>query len=170
MSNAMRNTVLAAALAVLAAVALVALAGPAQAAGKLEVKFVEPQQFRDAGRSAVEREHTLGLLAAHLGTLAQRLPEGQVLRVEVLDVDLAGELRPARGNELRVLRGGIDGPRLHLRWSLVEGGRTLRSGDERLADPGLVPGRAFGPAKEGELAYERQLLSGWFEEKVARAR
>ena len=162
MTNAVRTTLIAAALALLSAAALIALAQPVRAAGSAEVRFVEPQNFRDAGRSALERERALASLGAHLEQLAQRLPDGQRLRIEVLDVDLAGEQIPRRGYDVRVLRGGADWPQLHLRWALVQGERTLKSGEERLADLGYMQGRPGLNGSEGDLPHEKRMLTTWF--------
>jgi Protein of unknown function (DUF3016) len=78
---------------VVAALALLA-AGAAQAVGRVEVRYVQPERFSDAGFGAVERERTLKVLSQHFDRLAQRLPDGQLLQVEVTDVDLAGEVDP----------------------------------------------------------------------------
>lgn len=163
MNSAMRKTILSAAVALLAAAVLVALARPVHAAGRAEVQFIEPQKFADAGTNGIERERTLALLAAHVQDLAKRLPDGQVLRVQVLDVDLAGTLQMRRAQELRVLRGTVDAPRLQLRWTLDEGERTVRSGDENLTELGYPLGRAYPYASEGGLPYEKRLLSEWFQ-------
>jgi hypothetical protein len=164
MSHALRTALLATAVALLSAAVLVALARPAQAAGSAEVRFVEPDKFLDVGRSAHDRERALGSLKLHLERLAQRLPDGQRLRVEVLDVDLAGQEFPRRGTDVRVLRGAADSPMIRLRWTLEQGGATLRSGEERLADLAYLPGRQDGSASDGDLPYEKRMLSRWFRE------
>lgn len=150
--------------AVAGALALATWAPPVHAAGRAEVRFVEPQQFADIGRHTMDRERTLAAIGAEFDALARRLPDGQTLRVEVLDIDLAGELRPF-WHDVRVVRGMADSPRLTLRWSLQEGGRTLRSGDERLVDLGYRSGLPTS-AREGDFVYERRLLGRWFEETV----
>ena len=59
--------------------------------------------------------------------LGRRLPDGQTLTIAVLDLDLAGSLRPTPTGELRVLRGGADWPSMSLRYTLQADGRTLAS-------------------------------------------
>lgn len=166
MSRSVRATLAAALVALLSAAALVAMARPAHAAGQADVRFVEPDRFRDAGLLAADRERALAMLEAHLRQLAQRLPEGQRLRVDVLDVDLAGEriLRP--GTDVRVLRGGADVPRLHLKWSLEQGGDVLKSGEDRLRDLDYLGSGPRSPAAAGELPYEKRLLTRWFEASI----
>ena len=166
--HAPHPALLAAAAALASATALVALAGPAQAAGRAEVRFVEPEKFADAGRNPSDRERVLASLRAHLDRLAQRLPDGQTLTVEFLDIDLAGIETLRRGQDVRVLNGGADWPRLQLRWSLVQDGRTLKSGQERLSDMGYTMGSRLSSAtSDGDLPYEKRLLSDWFDKQVA---
>lgn len=148
------------------ALALAAAAAAAQA-GVAEVRFVEPQNFTDAGRGAVETGRTTEGLGEHLKGLAQRLPASQVLRVEVLDVDLAGRLEWHRGQEIRVLAGRADWPRITLRWQLEDGGRAVASGEDRIADMSYLE---TGPDRAGEaLGYEKRMLDRWFAERFGAA-
>ncbi len=155
---------LAAALVLLAAAVL-----PAQA-GEVEVKFIEPDKFSDAGRSRLDRERTLKGLGDYLQALGRELPEGQTLRLEVTDLDLAGNLEPfgwRRMDEVRVLRGRADWPHLNLRYTLQAEGRTLKTGDAHLADLSYMyalRGRELG---QGDLAYEKRMVRRWFDETFA---
>lgn len=153
------------ALTVLTSGLLLAATVPAAAAGKAQVNFIEPQQFTDAGRNGYDRDHALKSLGDYMQSLGARLPDGQTLNVDVTDVDLAGELRPWRGGyEVRVLRGGADWPHLNLRWSLQAEGRTLKSGEARLADPNyLFALRAVDRQAGGDLVFEKRMLRTWFE-------
>ncbi len=150
--------------------ACLALAPLAAAAGSVEVNYVKPTEFADAGRSAIDREETLQTLTRHFTELAQQLPANQTLRLEVLDVDLAGELWPVRGQEIRILRNRADWPRITLRYTLLEDGRTLKAGEARLADMGygFFPGT---PAqRERPLHFEQRMLARWFDETFGSAR
>ena len=162
MTNAVRTTLIAAVVALLSTATLIALAQPVPVAGRAEVRFVEPEHFRDAGRSPIDRERSLAMLAAHIEQLARRLPEGQRLRVDVLDVGLAGEPIFRGGTEVRVLRGGADWPQFQLRWTLLQGERTLKSGEEHLADLSYLQSRIGLGANEGDLPFEKRLLTNWF--------
>lgn len=170
MSQSVRTLLLATAVALLSAAVLVAMAGPAHAAGSAEVSFVKPEQFADAGSAPRERERALAALAAHVQRLAQRLPDGQRLRVQVTDVDLAGEPRPGRAHDVRVLHGGADWPRIEMRWALEQGGQTLRSGEERLTDMGYLIGPGATLAERDEFPFEKRLLTKWFQAQFEGAR
>ena len=144
---------------------------PAQAAGKVDISYVKPEEFRDAGRGAVDRQRTMASLTQYVQQLGRRLPEGQTLRLEVTDIDLAGEIHPhVRVNDLRVLRGGADWPRLDLRYTLLDGSRTLKSGEARLADPAYMFWSAGKAGVDSELAYEKRMLRKWFDETIASQR
>jgi len=144
-----------------------AVAGmPAQAAGSAEVSYVQPEKFTDAGFGSAERERTLQSLTAYFDSLGKRLPDGQTLRVEVLDIDLAGEVGPRGPHEVRVLRGRADWPHIALRYSVLEGSRTVKAGEARLADMAyLVDTQRL--SQYGDLPYEKRMLERWFKEAIA---
>jgi hypothetical protein len=157
------NTVLKQALLALGTLAAVA---PAGATGTAQVSYVQPEKFADAGWGSVDRERTLKSLSEHFHVLGKRLPDGQTLRVEVLDVDLAGEVWPRGMNEVRILRGGADWPRMTLRYTVLDGMRTLKSGETRIADMNYL----LNPQRlqhHTDLPYEKRMLDVWFKEEVA---
>ena len=140
---------------------------PAFAAGVVEVNFVKADEFTDIGRGTVDRERHLAVLSDHLKSLGQRLPNGQVLTVDVLDVDLAGEIWPTRRmNEVRILKGSVDWPRMSLRWTLQADGRTLRTGEDKLKDMAYLA-RGAGLGTQQALAYDLRMLDEWFAKSFA---
>ena len=151
MNSILRNFLSAATLLCAAAVP------PAHAAGSVEVQWLDPAQYSDAGRSAIDRERVTRILAAHLQKLGRLLPDGQVLKLQVTDLDLAGEIEPFRWHDLRVLRGRADWPQMSLRYTLSADGRTLKTGDARLQDMGYL-----FTTQQGDLGYEKRMLEQWF--------
>jgi hypothetical protein len=138
-------------------------AGSACAAGQVEVQFRPIEQLRDVGRGTLDSERNVQTLAGHFKSLGAQLPDGQTLQIEVLDVDMAGELKPFRqGGELRVLKGGADWPSLSLRWTLKAGDTVLRSGDERISDMNYLAHSTRGRDSE-MLVYEQRLIDQWFD-------
>ena len=148
----------------LAAVASTAMAGT------VSVSFINTASYTDAGTTSWDEQANLKTLATHLEKLGQRwLPAGQVLKVEVLDVDLAGSLRPQRdGSQVRVLRGGADWPRISLRYTLEENGKVLRSGQEQVSDTTYAQAQS-GPRDSSSLHYEKRMLDGWFKARFTPA-
>jgi hypothetical protein len=148
-----------------AAVLLLALAPlPAIAAGRVDLSFVEPEKFGDIGWGSMDRERSLQVLEQHFQALARKLPDTQTLRVEVLDVDLAGEPRPGAIQDFRVVRGGADWPAITLRYVLDDRGSVLASGEERVTDMNYLFSRTVG-SDHGPLPYERRLIERWFQER-----
>lgn len=150
-------------------IGLLAVAAAAHA-GTVEVKFIDPDKFTDARDDALRREDVLKTLEERLKQLgAKKLPASQTLQVEVLDIDLAGDAFPRVGlRETRVLRGRADWPRIHLRYTLREGDKVIRSGDDHLADMNYLMG-SLRASQDGPLPYEKRMLDQWFDERVAAA-
>jgi len=150
----------------LALAGLMLLAAGAASAG-VTVNYHEPDKFSDLPFTPWEREDALKELTEHFVGLGKALPAGQDLKVEVLDIDLAGREYPgARApRDIRVLKGQADWPVIHLRYSLEANGQVLKSGEERLSDMNYMHrvNRYF----DGEsLRYEKQMIDDWFKENI----
>jgi hypothetical protein len=149
---------------------IAALAAGTAHAGTAQVQFTDPDRYADADRSGfgrTERQRTLDGIERQFKTLAARhLGADQTLAVEVLDIDLAGELRMVRGGrDTRVLNGGADIPRLEFRYRLQRGDTLLASGQERLSELDYLRPTAH-PARHNEpLAHEQRMLERWFAER-----
>jgi hypothetical protein len=137
-------------------------------AGTAEVNFVEPDKFTDAGgkgapRDVPRREVVLKEIHAHLLALAQRnLPDGQIVQIDILDIDIAGrrEVLGVRVDDVRIY-DDISPPRIKLRYALREGGQTLLSGEERVSNLTYLRGVARPPSGD-PIHYERAMLTKWF--------
>ena len=124
--------------------------------------------YSDIGPPGPDAEEVKAELARHLQMLGSRhLAPNDQLRIEVLDVDLAGEreMVVSAGRDIRVARGRADFPRITLRYTL-EGSRTLR-GEDSIADPGYLnfPMRSRPYEK---LYHEKKLLETWFRDRFAK--
>jgi len=140
---------------------IVAGSGTALAAGQVEVSFKPVDQLSDIGRGSLDGERNVQALAAHFKSLGARLADGQTLKIEVLDVDMAGEMKPLRrGGEVRVLKGAADWPTITLRWTLQADGRTLGSGDERISDMSYLM-HVPRARQDGALVYEQRLIDSY---------
>ena len=134
------------------------------AAGNVQVAYVQPEKFADIGITPRDREDTLKQLTKHFEVLAERyLADGQRLKVEVLDVDMAGEIRPSIrvGHDVRIVKGEADWPIIKMRYALEAPGQAARGGESTLADMGYA--RRTRQMREDEpLHYERRMLDEWF--------
>lgn len=147
------------------ALALLALPLPASAA--VEVSFLAPERFVDAGRYPGERAKpgggALRELALHLERLGEtRLPADRTLKVEVLNVDLAGRFEPWRATayDVRIMREAT-WPRVALRYVLEQDGRELARGEETLSDLNYLD-RPAGRLARDPLRFEKAMLDDWF--------
>jgi hypothetical protein len=146
--------------------ASIALAGGVQAA--VVVTFKEPERysetgvFRDDGPAAMEH------IDAHLKRLGQRyIPADQTLRIEVLDMDLAGEQHMgSRGQEVRVMRGRADWPRIKLRYTWERPNVPAQSAEETVSDMAYL--QRTVPSTEA-FAHEKRMLETWFKQRFVTA-
>lgn len=141
----------------------------AQAGGTVNVSFVAPQQFTDAGNSPFDRPGNLKTLAAFLQTLGpQVLADGQVLDIAVLNVDLAGFVRLTRHGDLRIVHNGADWPSFDLRYTLTAPGQPSQQREAHLS--GLHGGHRVARHDIREpLRHEKQLLDTWFRQRFGAA-
>jgi Protein of unknown function (DUF3016) len=141
------------------------LAAPAAMAGTIDVRFDQPGKFSDVGRNAFDRERNLKSLADYLQSLGPQLPDNQALQIEVLDVDLAGEVEPnwrGTGQEVRVLRGRADVPHIRLRYTLQEDGQATKAGEDDLADLNYFFASPLRDRQLSDLPFEKRMLQQWF--------
>jgi hypothetical protein len=144
-------------------------AGAASAAVK--VTYTHPENYADMPFSTWDREHTLADFTDYFNQLAKALPPGQDLNIEVLDIDLAGREYPAArsGRDIRVVRGGADWPRMHLKYTLLQDGAVVKGGEVQLSDMNYLyhlPRYSDGDT----LRYEKQMIDDWFEKNIAPAK
>ena len=131
------------------------------------VTFTNSGMYSDVPFAPWERKEVLDDLTEHFQKLAATLPAGVDMNVEILDIDLAGRVHHRRANDLRVLRGGADWPMIHLRYSIVQNGAVIASGEERLRDM-MYMDRLRSHYSSGEsLRYEKHMIDEWFTKKIA---
>lgn len=139
-------------------------------AGSVEVTYTGADQYTDAGRGR-DLEQVEWALTQHLQKLgATGLPADVTLKIEVTDIDLAGEVRPWRGlwRDVRVMRGTTDWPRIELGFSLERGGQVVDSGKERVADLAyLAVGSSVHLDSSEGLFFEKRMLSNWFAKRFS---
>lgn len=151
------------------ALAVVLLAASVSASAMATVTFVNPEKMTDVPRFQSDREFMEASFVEHFNKLAARLPAGQDLKVEILDIDLAGDVFPKVAiQDVRVYRGRGDWPHIHLRYSIEQDGKVLRSGDRELTDSSYM--MSFNQYRDELYGHEKQLLDDWFRKEIAPAR
>ena len=145
---------------------------PLVANAAVTVTFTKADQYVDVPFSPSDRDATLKTLKEHFEKLGGKLPSGQDLKIEVLDVDLAGRAEPSSmssANELRVLRGGADWPMIQLRYSVEAAGKPLKQGEARISDLNYLNHMNRYPSGES-LRYEKAMLDDWFKKEILSAK
>jgi Protein of unknown function (DUF3016) len=154
-------------------VASVALAlSLAAAHAETTVAFEHPDRYFDAGELQRDVRDNRAVIEQMLVDFGRRyLKADDVLQITVTDIDLAGRARfhSTGPNEVRILRGGADWPRITLRYVWTSEGRTAGPVDEMVADQNYL---TFGPPPDNSrpLPYERRMLERWFKERFVEAR
>lgn len=134
-----------------------------------EVTWVDYEKYRDIYPNNNEsrkyfRERTFKNFEKYFAKLAENLPEGQVLKIKVTDVDLAGDVLFSGGpHRLRVVKE-IYFPRINFSYQLVNA-----DGSEVIADEIVLKDMNFMIGsnlkyRNDSLGYEKKMLDKWFKE------
>ncbi|WDE04548.1 DUF3016 domain-containing protein [Thalassomonas viridans] len=139
-------------------------------AASSEVKWTEPDKYRDIrpgeGNRKHFREQTFKEFERYFAKLAAKLPENQQLKIEVTDVDLAGDVRFGSHRQIRVIKD-IYVPRMNFSYQLLAADETvISSGKAKLKDLNFMHGSRFKHSNES-FNYEKSMLDDWFEDTFA---
>jgi len=65
---------------------------------------------------------------------------------------------------VRVFKDRADWPRIHLRYSIEQDGKVLRSGESEVSDPNYMMG--INRYSNDVYRYEKKLLDAWFRKEI----
>ncbi|SMO87208.1 DUF3016 domain-containing protein [Paracoccus laeviglucosivorans] len=138
------------------------LATPAMA--DVVVDYAGLAGSRDPGlRSDRDRRIVVAQLDRSIQELGQRyLQPGQDLRIDIVELDLAGDFEPWRSGmqDVRIMRD-VTPPKIRIRYALTQNGQPIQSGEARLGDMNyLSDPRAMNDSEP--LIHEKLLLRDWF--------
>ena len=136
------------------------------ASAGVTVAFSHPENYQDLPFAPTDREQVLKDLGEHFAWLGKDLPPGQDLKVEVMDLDMAGRIHPNfRGrSDIRILRGGADWPHMVLRYRLESNGQVIAGGEDQLSDMNYMD--RINRYSDGDtLRYEKRMIDDWFKKK-----
>ncbi len=143
---------------------LITIQGQAFAATS-EVTWTDYKKYRDIDAGDENRKHfrerTFKEFEKYFAELAERLPEGQVLKIDVTDVDLAGDTNVAGIHRLRVVKD-IYFPRMNFSYQLVNAdGSVAKEDTVILKDMSFMMGSNL-KYRNKSLGYEKSMLNDWF--------
>ncbi len=146
------------------ALSLLALAAAAHA--DVQVNFVNPEKFTDIkDNNGFKQMDVLKDIEAYLvEQTGKRLP-GRDVRIDVIDVDLAGEVEPfgRRMQWLRVMRT-VTLPGMSFHYEVREGGKVVQQGEATLRDMNYQEGfNSFSGTEP--LRYEKRMLDRWMQKE-----
>lgn len=145
----------------------------AVANAEVRVNFVNPEKYTDAnlygGYGEKAREPALRQIEQDLQRLGQRyLKPGEVLTVDILNVDLAGQFEPWRAPayDVRFMRE-VTWPQIKLRYRLEGTARPPLVGEELVSDR-MYLWRVADHASGMVMPYEKAMLQDWFETRFVK--
>ncbi len=153
-------------LLVLASLIAISVISPAVSAAQVEVKWTNPDKYRDIysgdeNRKAF-RERLFKTFEKHFAKLASKLPEKQILKIEVKDVDLAGDVNFGSINRIRIVKD-IYFPRFKFSYQLIdEKGKVLESGEENLKDMNFLHTNNNLRYNNESFGYDKRMIENWF--------
>ncbi|GLX78987.1 hypothetical protein tinsulaeT_23270 [Thalassotalea insulae] len=144
---------------------LALLLTPATLAATTKVKWTNPDDYHDiyAGEEhrAKFKAQVFSSLEKHFAKLAQQLPEGQRLNIEVTDLDLAGDVHIGGIRRIRIIKE-LFYPRIEFSYQLFDSSNHIISSDKiNLKDMNFMYGSTLRYRNE-RFGYEKRMLDDWF--------
>lgn len=135
-------------------------------AASSEVTWTDYESYRDIDPGEQNRkrfrETTFKNLEKHFVKLAGTLPEGQVLKINVTDVDLAGDTHAGGINRIRIIKS-IYSPRMNFSYQLLaEDGKVIQSDEVVVKDMNFMSTTRL-KYRNDSLGYEKKMLDDWFD-------
>jgi len=148
--------------------AVFALAANA-ASAEVFVNYINPEKFADLPQDEWQRKKALEDIAAYFTKLGEDLPKGQVLKLDIYNIDLSGqEVRGNRaGGDLRSRDGKNDWPLIEVNYSLSSAdGQVLDSGDAKISDVAYLQRIMKRAYEMDELRFEKRMIQEWFKKTI----
>lgn len=136
-------------------------------AASLEINWINPEKYRDIKAGNQHRksfqEQVFKELEEHLSALAMKLPEEQILKIDVTDIDLAGDVNIGGIERVRIITE-LYFPRMKFSYQLLNADKSVVSSDEvDLKDMSFMMHSNLR-YKNKTFGYERKMLDEWFKD------
>jgi len=140
------------------------LAFAATAHADVQVNFLNPDKFIDIkDNNGFRDESVLKDIEKHFVEQAQKYLPGKDVRIDVTDVDLAGNVEPLwrSATWVRVMRS-VTLPSIWLNYEVREDGKVVREGKATLRDMNYQEGFSNYFSNDS-LRYEKRMIDRWFQ-------
>lgn len=145
---------------------------PVTEVGAVKILWQNPTDFRDIESSGEiqsrYQQRLFETLTENIDKEAGKiLSPNQKLEMTVTDLDLAGDARPTFGatsDDLRIVKE-VYPPRIAFNYKVIEGGKVIVAGDEKLADLGFMDG--IRPIGDRPFQYESDMIATWLKRTLA---
>lgn len=136
----------------------------ALAIAKVEVIWTNPDKYSDVKDSfngpRSTQEDAFYNIEKVLKRLAKKLPDGYLLKLDVTDLDLAGE---THSSNIRVVRDMFP-PRIKFSYELLDAGdNVLLAKQENIRDTSFLQSVSLRHKNEA-FGFEKQLIEDWFKD------
>ncbi|MCF2949135.1 DUF3016 domain-containing protein [Paraglaciecola aquimarina] len=134
------------------------------AMAKVEVVWTNPEKYVDIkdpfNGMQNTKEDAFYNIEKVLKRLAKKLPDGYLLKLDVTDLDLAGE---TQSRNFRVVRDMFP-PRMEFSYQLLDGGdNVLAENQENIRDTSFM-NKVSLRYKNEAYGFEKQLIEDWFKD------
>lgn len=135
-------------------------------AQQAQVNWVEPANYTDvksaAGYQKQHEAHVFKHLGKHFNKMARMtLPEGVTLKVNVVDLDLAGYVYPLSVRQL----SESEEPKIKFEYQVLNGDQVIKSELVELKDPRYLSKIKMGKINEA-YRFEKRMITEWFKKEL----
>jgi len=139
---------------------------PLSHAAKTEIKWTNPDKYRDIRAGDENRkaykERVFSIFEKHFAKLAEKLPAEQTLKIEITDVDLAGDVNiGSLVNRIRIITD-LYFPSMKFSYQLINADKSVvKSADVSLKDMNFMYVNNFRYRNQS-FSYDKKMIADWF--------
>jgi len=137
-------------------------------AAKVEVQWNNPDKYRDINPGDNNRKafqaRVFKNFEKHFSKLAAKLPADQILKININDLDLAGDVHHGGISRIRIVTE-LFFPRMKFSYQLFNADKTLADSDEiNLKDMSFMTGSILRYRNDA-FGYDKRMIDNWFNSK-----
>lgn len=140
-------------------------------AGTVEVKWQDPDSYKDIrhgnSHKTKFRENLFAHVEQHLEKLVEKLPEQSKLKLKVIDLNLAGDVRYnfSMSQDIRIVQH-IYWPSIEFEYQLLGNQQLINSETVKLKDMAFMDRGGRSRLNHDSYYYEKRMLTEWFDKQI----